>query len=143
MTNNNSQNELLESALQYREKFNFSVLPIKPDKKPFIKWEPFQKRLPTKEEIVKWWTQWPNAMIGIVTGQISGVVVLDIDRQEALTELSKYFPSCQVPTAKTPRGGWHFYFKPPEKPISNNAGAIPGVDFRGGWGLHHNPALKK
>src|ERR1700674_2414463 len=32
--------------------------------------------------ITIWWKQWPEAMIGIPTGEPSGVFVLDIDRDE-------------------------------------------------------------
>jgi len=31
-------------------------------------------------EIVKqWWTKWPRANIGLLTGKVNGIVVLDLD----------------------------------------------------------------
>jgi len=33
----------------------------------------------TEEEIKTWWHQWPDAQIGVVTGKISNLVVIDID----------------------------------------------------------------
>lgn len=55
----------LENALKYLEK-GFSVIPIKPNKKPYISWEEFQARRATREEIIEWWKRWPVAMIGVV-----------------------------------------------------------------------------
>jgi len=40
----------LESALKYRE-LGFSIIPVGKDKKPLIKWEEFQKRIASKEEL--------------------------------------------------------------------------------------------
>ena len=31
------------------------------------------------EQIRNWWTRWPDANIGIVTGKVSGIVVVDVD----------------------------------------------------------------
>ncbi len=126
---------LLEAALIYAEKFDFSIIPVKPNKKAYIKWEPYQKRRATSDEIKSWWTHWPTAMIGIVTGSISGVVAIDIDTQEGQDAITQYVPdSLLTPTSKTPKGGQHLYFRAPEKPISNNARTIPGCDFRGEGG---------
>ena len=33
------------------------------------------------EQIESWWSQWPDANIGIATGEISGLLVLDIDEK--------------------------------------------------------------
>lgn len=135
--------KLLESALTYLQKFSFSVIPIKPDKKPFIKWEPFQKRKATQEELGEWWLRWPRASIGLVTGSISDLCVIDVDEpNEGMKALSEYLTTSQIPTATTPRGGYHLYFKAPEKPISNNARVLPGCDFRGEGGYIIAPPSK-
>ena len=129
------ENDLLNNAIHYLEKFGFSVIPIKPDKKAYVRWEPYQKRKPTKQEINDWWNQWPSALVGIITGSISNIVVIDIDEEIGHDALSKYIPDSLVtPTVRTPSGGQHLYFKAPEKPISNNTRAIPGCDFRGEGG---------
>jgi len=126
---------LLDHALSYLLDRDFSIIPVRPDKKPFIKWEDFQKRKPTVEEIKEWWTRWPEANIGIVTGAISGVVVIDVDKpEEGMRAVSEYLQTSKIPTATTPRGGYHLYFKAPEKPLSNKAGTPQGCDFRGEGG---------
>jgi len=100
----------LENALTYLSR-GFSVIPVRPDKKPFIKWEEFQKRRPTEDEIRQWWTKWPNAMIGIVTGSISGIDIMDTDSQGADEELQSYLSDSFVcPTQRTPGGGKHYLF---------------------------------
>lgn len=120
----------LETALAYSDK-SFSVIPIRSDKKPFIQWQDFQKRRATKEEIGKWFSKWPKANVGIVTGEISGVFVVDCDSQEAYEKIQAMLPECFLTAiVKTPRG-YHLYFAyASEKSISNAAGLMPGVDVR-------------
>lgn len=100
----------LSNALQYLSR-GFCPIPIKPNKKPYIVWEEFQKRRPTEDEVRQWWTKWPQAMIGIVTGSISGIDVIDTDNQEADEELQSYLSDSFVcPTQRTPGGGKHYLF---------------------------------
>jgi len=124
----------LDAALGYAQK-GFSVIPVQSDKKPYLKWEQFQRRRATLEEIRRWWTDYPKAMIGIVTGSISGISVIDIDELRGQEEIQKYIPdSLLIPTSQTPGGGQHLYFKTPNPSIGNNARVIPGCDFRGEGG---------
>ncbi|MCX5803457.1 MAG: bifunctional DNA primase/polymerase [Proteobacteria bacterium] len=124
----------LQSALNYLAR-GFSVIPIRPDKTPYIQWAEFQTRLPSTEEIKTWWQKWPDAMIGIVTGKLSDLCAIDCDSEEGETAIEELLPdSIDIPTARTPGGGKHLYFKMPDEPIGNNTGAIPGVDFRGEGG---------
>ena len=100
----------LDAALKYRD-MGFSVIPVRPDKKPFIRWEEFQKRHPTEEEVQAWWAKWPNAMIGIVTGSISKIDVMDTDTEEADDELQTYLSDSIIcPTQRTPGEGKHYLF---------------------------------
>ena len=128
-------NNFLQTALDYAAR-NFSVIPIRPDKKPFIKWESKQKIKATPEEIHQWWGKWPGAMIGICTGEISGLFVIDCDTQEGYEAIQKLIPdSLILPIARTPRGGWHLYFLYPIKcKLTIGAGIMPGVDIRGEGG---------
>lgn len=131
------KNELLEAALRYAE-MELSVIPVVPGKKiPLIKWEEFQERRAAREEIVSWWEKTPNANVGIVTGPISNIAVVDIDTDEGKEAILEYIPdSVEVPTTKTPRGGNHLVFLYPENfDVGNNAKVIPGCDFRGKGGF--------
>ena len=64
-------NHAVNAALAYVEKYNFSIIPIKPEsKQPYIKWEEYKTHRATADDIRSWWDRWPAAMIGIVTGKI-------------------------------------------------------------------------
>lgn len=127
----------LEAALTYAKKFQFSVIPIRPeDKKPYIPWLDHQNRRATVEEIQSWWKKWSNAMIGIVTGEISGIFVVDCDTAAGYESVQKLIPdNLLFPVERTPRGGWHLYFKwLSEYKLTVGAGVLPGVDIRGEGG---------
>ncbi|MCK9275034.1 MAG: bifunctional DNA primase/polymerase [Syntrophales bacterium] len=128
----------LKAAIQYLRN-GYSIIPVGKNKKPLIAWKEFQDRLPTEDEIREWWNQYPKAMIGVVTGPISEICVVDIDRyaQDYSEDIElEYFPEGIVtPTVQTPRGGTHLYFKYPEDlNLTINARALPGIDFRGRGG---------
>lgn len=129
------QNNFLQPALDYAER-GYSVIPIRPDKKPFIPWSDYQKRRATPDEIRAWDTIYPMAMIGIVTGDISGIFVIDCDTHEGYEAIQKLIPdSLILPIARTPRGGWHLWFRyPVGSKITVGTGIVPGVDFRGEGG---------
>ncbi|MBP9711542.1 MAG: bifunctional DNA primase/polymerase [Candidatus Pacebacteria bacterium] len=117
----------LDWALHYLRK-GFSIIPVQADKKPFISWAEFQSRFPTQEEINNWWTVWPNAGIAIVTGKISGVVVVDVEKDG---NSSGYLPTV---AAKTGGGGMHFYYKHPSEKVSNGTRVRELTDIRGDGG---------
>jgi len=130
------QNDFLQTALDYAKR-GFSVIPCRPDrKKPFIAWTPYQKRRATTEEIRQWWAKWPTALIGIVTGEISGILVIDCDTAEGYEAIQRLLPDALLlPIVRTPRGGWHLYFLfPNDYKLTVGAGIMPGVDFRGEGG---------
>ncbi len=123
----------VKAALEYAEN-NFSVIPIQPNKTPHCPWKQYQDIRATAQEIKAWWDKWPEANVGIVTGTISGIVVVDIDTEDGYEAIQEYIPDgMKVPTVKSP-GGWHLYFKAPTQSISNNTKKIPGCDFRGDGG---------
>jgi hypothetical protein len=63
------------------------------------------------QQIKAWWHKWPDANIGIATGSVSGIVVVDVDGPEALARFyalaGKHEPLPKTLTVKTARG-WHF-----------------------------------
>lgn len=126
----------LKAALEY-EKLGMSVIPcLSGQKKPAIAWQGFQQRRATPEEIVDWWHQWPTANIGIVTGKISNLLVVDLDKYKKefdnTVEL-EYFDSISTPVVESPNGGNHLYFSYAEG-ISIASGVFPAVDIRGEGG---------
>lgn len=120
---------LLESALSYQKK-GLSVIPVGTNKKPLIQWLKYQTQKATEDQIIKWWKQFPKVNIGIVTGSISDISVLDIDPLNG-GKTPKGIPVTL--TSKTQSGGWHYYFKY-EKDLHNMAGLEQGVDIRSDGG---------
>jgi len=120
---------MLDYALKYR-RMGFSIIPCKRNKKPLIKWEPYQLQKPSEDEIKKWWGEHPDANIAIVCGQVSGVDVLDCDSQEAYDNINEFYLSdtLSTPTVKTPNGR-HLYFKH-RSGLTNAVRAIKGTDIR-------------
>lgn len=87
-----------------------------------------------ESQIRQWWAQHPNAFIGMPTGAVSGIAVLDIDRKNG----KDGFPSVPGWKGLTPlrvetgSGGAHLYFQA-HRPIRNATGS-DGVDVRGEGG---------
>lgn len=87
-----------------------------------------------------WVEEFPDANLGIRTGTISGIFVLDVDPDsggwEGLDQLQKEHG--QLPdtyTVKTGSGGLHYYYRMPGFPIKNNVKKLAqGVDIRADGG---------
>ncbi|HEX8221817.1 MAG TPA: bifunctional DNA primase/polymerase [Chloroflexia bacterium] len=123
----------------------YSVIPLQPgSKKPLLQsWKEYQERLPTPEEVDEWLRKWPDANLGIVTGAVSRLVVVDVDRdhggEESLPELlPDPLPDCEI--VQTPHGR-HLYFRHPGpgRRIANRVGIHPGIDIRGDGGYVVGP----
>jgi hypothetical protein len=128
----------LKSILDYAMKYlslGYSIIPVGKDKKPLIKWEAYQKRKATENEVRAWWMKWPDANIGIVTGKISNLAVIDVDTVEGNQTISKIIPDSVVkPTSTTPKDGQHLYHQCPDDKLSNNSKKIQGCDLRANGG---------
>ncbi len=125
---------MINEALRYQE-IGLSIIPIRPkDKKPLVAWEKYQKDRPSAEQIEQWWTQYTNANVAIVTGEISGVDVIDIDSEKGIEALSEHLPEIfETPTAITPRGGKHLYVEHRDG-LGNAVRFIEDCDYRGQGG---------
>lgn len=88
----------------------WSIIPLRyRDKKPALpSWTAFQRRRPTYQEIEQWFGPSPLYNIGIVTGAVSGIFVVDCDSPAALAWANANLPPCdmRVRTAK----GLHLYY---------------------------------
>lgn len=96
--------------------------------------------------IREWWKRWPDANVGIRTGAISGLAVLDIDGDEgkasllSLQEAHGQLPPTQRAftgraDANGNRKGCHYFFAMPDGGLRNSAGvAGKSVDVRGDGG---------
>jgi putative DNA primase/helicase len=90
---------------------------------------PSLNRPATEEELRSW--AWPG--VGIVTGPVSGVLILDVDGPEGEAELRKHGHPA-TPMVRTPAGGLHLYFKHPEHHVRTGIRVAPGLDVKASGG---------
>jgi len=118
----------------------WAVIPIEPHgKRPLVAWREFQQRLATSSEIDAWFERWPGANVGIVTGKVSGIVVVDVDPRhggvESLAQVEReHGPLPLTVEARTGGGGRHLYFAHPGAPVSNRVAMLAGIDLRADGG---------
>lgn len=91
------------------------------------------------ELVTSWWTRWPAANVGVVTGAVSGVVVLDVDpRNGGEGTLSavghRYGPLPETWVVRTGGGGRHHWFTPADRVVPTTT-LGPGLDLKGEGGL--------
>ena len=91
---------------QWYLKLGWSLLPILPEtKKPAMEWKEFQEHQPTIEQVKEWLAK--GWFLAVVTGDISGVLVVDDDRlKHGLTEWGFTSSVC----SKSENNGRHYYF---------------------------------
>jgi hypothetical protein len=123
--------DLKSAALGYAQN-GLYVFPLRPQGKEPLTPKGYKDASNDIEQVEKWWAQWPDANIGLVTGAINKFWVLDIDGV-----LPADFPDLpKTPTVKT-HGGCHYYFGWPEKGKEiRNKGKVHGydIDIRGNGG---------
>lgn len=142
--------QLHAHAIEYMNR-GWSFFPVSiSSKKPLDEWKHYQSRRPTREEVDEWFTLGAPTKGGerqkffnlcIVTGSISGIVVLDCDNEEAV----RYAMENRLasPFSVTTTRGKHFYFSHPQdgRRYANKVGGVArdwpdihGLDFRGDGG---------
>ncbi len=131
--------EMLRAALAYAG-MGFAVFPCASRGKAPLTAHGVKDATKDLEVIRALWGAHPGANVGIATGAISGIVVLDIDPRhggddtlETLQAQNGKLP--ETPTVLTGGGGLHFYFRHPGVVVPNNAGKVgQGIDVRGNGG---------
>ena len=146
-------------ARQYASQWGWAVLPIhtikegnctcgrsdcgSPGKHPLT---PNGLTDATKDQqvIADWWKQWPEANIGVRTGQASGIIAIDLDvKDDEVNGISNWYDledihgRVHTMTARTGSGGEHWIYKLPDGvEVRNDAGTklARGIDIRGDGG---------
>jgi putative DNA primase/helicase len=118
-----------EAAAYYRR--GLAPIPTKPGTKEpdLLELAPYLERRATGEEL----EAWPWRGVGIVTGPVSGVLVLDVDGPEGEAELKKHGHPI-TPMVRTPRGGLHLYFRHPDFEVKTGIGVAPKLDVKAAGG---------
>jgi hypothetical protein len=100
----------IHSIIHQYLKNKYSLIPVDHEKRPCIYWKKYQHQRAAAEEILKWHVQFETCNIGIVTGCISNLAVIDIDDLSLLPLLREKIPDIeQTARVKTARG-YHYYF---------------------------------
>ena len=134
-----SEADVRAAALRYHAR-GWSVIPIEPHgKRPLVPWQEYQSKAARKDEVEAWFDARRAANVGIVTGAVSGIVVLDVDPahggEASLAELElEHGPLPATLEARSGGGGRHLYFAHPGGVVHNRAGIAPGIDLRGDGG---------
>lgn len=123
------QEFIRKCAARYIEKYDVSVIPLGREKRPAVaSWEPWQHRVATIDEV----NQWRCDNIGLVTGEVSGIVVVDCERRE---DAKWFYNNCGRTNTivQTPRG-FHLYFQWPGCHVANAQRLQGKYDIRGDGG---------
>jgi hypothetical protein len=124
--------EAKQAALDYLAQ-GWSVFPLhERSKAPAVQWSRYQLERPSKEDVSTWGE---TCGVAIVTGRLSGLVVVDFDPKKGGNSrewLQKYPTNCLVETGT---GGVHaYYLYPYGEEVRNATNYLPGVDIRGEGG---------
>jgi uncharacterized protein (DUF927 family) len=130
--------EILQQAISLR----WSIIPVRADKRPFWSWKEFQEKLATAEQISNWRDSLQPPAWAVITGPLSGILVLDFDGPRGKETMQRLRIR---PHVKTGSGGHHAYFRHPGHPVrtlnSKSKLALgerfPGLDIRadGGYAI--------
>lgn len=102
----------------------FMPIPLRTDaghrKQPSLPWREFQVSRPSREAVDAMFAEGDHNL-GIVTGRVSGLVVVDLDGQIADPRgwLAKRGFNVNTPIVSTGRGGAHVYYRHPGGTIPN------------------------
>lgn len=117
----------------------WSVLPVRPDeKRPYMtNWLQYTKTRANKRMVSEWFHNLAGAGVGVVTGRVSNMVVLDIENDcpYPIEDLLKKYPTQMY--SRTGSGGYHlFYQYPTAVPrVSNRVRIFEGADLRADGGF--------
>ena len=102
-------------------------------KKPAHAWKGLQANPQTREQVWDWWRSHPADNVGVITGAVSGVVVVDCDDADAIAWADAHLPVTpwRVQTGRGEQRG----FAHPGGPVTNRA-RVGGMalDVRGDGG---------
>ena len=128
--------------LDYYIEQEWSIFPCNPNEKFTTVGGGYKNGSSDLLKIYKWWEDSPSSNIGLVTGEVNNLVVVDIDVKddtpgiESLSELEVECGKFDTLTVNTPSGGLHYYFSYPHgHSIKCSASKIkPGIDIRANGG---------
>ena len=117
----------------------WSVLPVRPEeKRPFMtNWLQYTHSRASKETITSWFTNLSGAGVGIVTGKVSNVIVLDVESTcpYPIEDILKKYPTQLI--SRSGSGGYHLFYQFPTNvpKVANRVRIFDGADLRADGGF--------
>lgn len=129
------QNAVQRAAMLYHD-MGMQVIPVKShDKRPAVStWTEWQHKRQTREDVATLFESSPDANIGIITGSISGIVVIDEDGSEGAASLAGWSDDLGHALVSYTGKGRHLVFAHPGTPVGSRVGILPSVDVRADGG---------
>lgn len=130
--------DLLKLVNEYSE-HGWSILPVKPDeKRPYLQnWLQYMNEKASLSVLNNWFTHLAGAGVGMVTGKISGIIVLDVENTcpMPIEEILKLYPTNMI--SQTGSGGYHLFYQYPlnKGRVSNRVRLFDGIDLRADGGF--------
>lgn len=100
----------IHSIINQYLQYGYSLIPVDKEKRPCVFWKKYQYKRATINDILNWHIQFDTLNIGIVTGNISQLAVIDVDDLSLLPELKGMIPEITKTTRVKTNRGYHFYF---------------------------------
>ncbi len=133
----------IDTATQYTSRGWNPVCIYKPDKYPKdYNWRALIDKEVTRGDIIEMSNAYTekDLNIGIITGKISDIIILDIDGEEGFAALKEHGITLPDTLQATTGRGRHYYFEYTSHPVLRNAaGYLPKVDIRTDGGLVVSP----
>src|ERR1035438_9026192 len=131
---------LPDQAIELLVKRRWPMLPSTgAQKKPCVGWKDFQDQPPTVEQLRWWERKFRPERWGLVTGKLSGVVVVGFDGERGVELMRKWGVN---PHVRTGSGGFHWYVQHPgwrvptlNAKTSKRFWPWAGLDIRGDGGF--------
>lgn len=131
--------QLLDAALGYAAR-GLPVFPCRPRAKKPATTHGFKDATTDANAIQAWWRDMPDAGIGMPTGAVSGLFVIDVDPRhggpESLDQLTEQYGDLPATAeSHTGDGGRHLFFRHPGEHVRCSQSEIgPGIDIKGDGG---------
>ena len=142
---------MVEAALTYAHN-GWLIFPLSPSSKSPLKGsQGYKDATRDAEKIQLWWQRYPMANIGLATGNLSGLIVLDVDPHHGghpsfKTLEKRYGPLPQTRMSRTAHGGLHRFYQHPNDgqryPNAVELEGLAGIDVRGDGGYVVLPPSK-
>lgn len=119
----------------------WSIVPLHGKAPAIQSWKEFQTRLPSIDEASAWFSSGSRVPsgLGVITGSLSGLVVVDCDSNDDARYWSERHPASPLVVATG--GGVHYYYAmPSDAEVRNRAGVLGRkIDVRGEGGYAAAP----